>query len=1193
MNLDSCTPGQREIISTLDQPLMVSAGAGSGKTFTLTQRIAYALTEPYGESLEPYVQSVSQLLAITFTKKAAAELKSRVKAKLNELGLVEEALKVDDAWISTIHGMCSRILKEHALELGIDPTFEVISETESKRLNAQAFEEVIFDINQHGSRELNDYISSIGIHDLGGNSPSIERYTKKLTEKALALPNGFDSLLIPEVQGNPSALLRQLIELGEQFIEVLSAMPKLQSKDHQYLSDCEAALEKANKFLETFKVQSFDDAHFSMKTYSSVFYAFPRTTPKYKTKDSDPEFFADYRTIYAQLSEVVESAQSVKEVRFIAYISKKVYESYQHIKGPARLDNTDLLVGAYKALADNPSIANAYRNQFRLIMIDEFQDTDELQVAILSLLAQSDYSNVCTVGDAQQSIYRFRGADVSVFYAYQAMLEDNFPNSKFINLPDNFRSHADILSLVDRIFSQKEVFGDRFLSLSPKGKVNNEEDPVFGDSPRVEFALFDCPISGPGIAGGRKACAQQIAQHFLELRNNDVSPSDMALLLGSMTNVDLYIQALREVGFECLVSGGSTFSSSYEVGLTKSILKYFSNQLNDDALFQVLSSPLFQVSDKAFLFLVTRFDNQGVARRRSLSEGFLSWPREHGLSHLSDDDRDSIDFAFNCIHSALQTLAARGIYEGLCELLRSSGWLIRLQENGAEGQAIVGNLNKALRMISDLEAEGLGLERSVDQFIHDCETLKLSPGTLSTSSTNFLQIMTIHSSKGLEFPHVAVAEIKTAPKSDSISVENIDGTTYCSIRPKGLESSLKSITELHKFLEPFEGSKEEVYSCPVSEQSRALESFIYSQELAEARRLLYVALTRASKSLFVGVPYKGKKDPDYTSKGVLEDLYRALNWDPVAEAPYQSIEYGGSAPMKLMFSILADKEDQQDAQSIEDKKPFLIPANPPKELPYCIPLLRNHDEVCSYSSLGIQHHDNALNDKETAESSMFSLNESTDEGEATSLGTAFHRLAQNAIDSRCQGKLSFPEGNLIQNQCRELSLTGVQQQRLIHALHCWFDSAIAQELASHSFVYAEVPFMVACKSFSDSSQISSFNTSFFLEGEIDALACNIPLEKLPLDRDSSQIAYLVDYKTGGSPLETDQTIYVKHLLQAQCYAFALLKQGFSEVKACFVRVEQEDREHLGQPQVQRYEFKLEELEYLEMIISEAYKQSRS
>ncbi len=188
--------------------------------------------------------------------------------------------------------------------------------------------------------------------------------------------------------------------------------------------------------------------------------------------------------------------------------------------------------------------------------------------------------------------------------------------------------------------------------------------------------------------------------------------------------------------------------------------------------------------------------------------------------------------------------------------------------------------------------------------------------------------------------------------------------------------------------------------------------------------------------------------------------------------------------MKLMFSILADKEDQQDAQSIEDKKPFLIPANPPKELPYCIPLLRNHDEVCSYSSLGIQHHDNALNDKETAESSMFSLNESTDEGEATSLGTAFHRLAQNAIDSRCQGKLSFPEGNLIQNQCRELSLTGVQQQRLVHALHRWFDSAIAQELASHLFVYAEVPFMVACKSFCDSSQTNSFNTPFFWKAKL-------------------------------------------------------------------------------------------------------------
>ena len=165
MNLDTCTPGQRRIIETLDKPLMVSAGAGSGKTFTLTQRIAFALSEPLSSNPTggSFASSVDQILAITFTKKAAAELKSRIKGKLLELGLTTEALKVDDAWISTIHGMCSRILREHALELGIDPTFEVISETDANRLKELAFDQVIFEINQSSDTSLKQYIHSIGI----------------------------------------------------------------------------------------------------------------------------------------------------------------------------------------------------------------------------------------------------------------------------------------------------------------------------------------------------------------------------------------------------------------------------------------------------------------------------------------------------------------------------------------------------------------------------------------------------------------------------------------------------------------------------------------------------------------------------------------------------------------------------------------------------------------------------------------------------------------------------------------------------------------------------------------------------------------------------------------------------------------------------------------------------------------------
>ena len=126
MNLNRFKPGQLKCVTTLDAPLVVSAGAGSGKTFTLTQRIAWALLPGSAPDGGAFLDGIEQVMAITFTEKAAGEIKSRVKATLRAEGMADEALKVDDAWISTIHGMCSRILRTHAVELGIDPAFSVL-----------------------------------------------------------------------------------------------------------------------------------------------------------------------------------------------------------------------------------------------------------------------------------------------------------------------------------------------------------------------------------------------------------------------------------------------------------------------------------------------------------------------------------------------------------------------------------------------------------------------------------------------------------------------------------------------------------------------------------------------------------------------------------------------------------------------------------------------------------------------------------------------------------------------------------------------------------------------------------------------------------------------------------------------------------------------------------------------------------
>ena len=147
MDLSTLMPQQREIATTLDRPLFVSAGAGSGKTFTLTRRILWALSPESG----PFIEHLDQVLAITFTKDAAAEIRERVRAALIDAGMDREALAVDDAWISTIHGMCARILRAHALELGLDPEFGILEDT--GELIEQAVDRAIAHAEETGAIE--------------------------------------------------------------------------------------------------------------------------------------------------------------------------------------------------------------------------------------------------------------------------------------------------------------------------------------------------------------------------------------------------------------------------------------------------------------------------------------------------------------------------------------------------------------------------------------------------------------------------------------------------------------------------------------------------------------------------------------------------------------------------------------------------------------------------------------------------------------------------------------------------------------------------------------------------------------------------------------------------------------------------------------------------------------------------------
>lgn len=1174
VNLDTCTPGQRQIITTLDKPLMVSAGAGSGKTFTLTQRIAYALSEG-GPDASP-LQSIDQVMAITFTKKAAAELKSRIKRQLAGMGLIEEALKVDDAWISTIHGMCSRVLREHALELGIDPAFSVISETESKCYYDEAFDIVIKRIQDGDDAALKSFVGSLDVYSQGAASSSIEAWVHKITSRALALPGGFDAVVVPEVEGDPSALMRQMVELGETFVSCLEGLPKQGKTDAKNHEAATAALEMANEYLlEYGGCTSFSDPDFETARFVEAFFSFPKTSPKYRVKESDPTFFAEYRDAYAFAAGQVEAAFSACDVQALLRVARAVDEEYQRLKGAANIDNIDLLRMAYHALTDYPEIADAYRRQFKIIMIDEFQDTDELQVALVRALAQPGLSNVCTVGDAQQSIYRFRGADVNVFFGYRKSLEAECPEAQFVSLPDNFRSHADVLSFVDKVFSQPQVFGDQFLSLAPKGAVNNQEDPLFDSRPRLSMALFDCKVGGPGLGAGRLECARRIAEHFAGLRDdpsNPASPSDMVLLLGNMSNVGVYAQALRDAGFECLVAGGSTFSNSQEVTLVASVVRLFSSCTDNEALYAVLTSPLFALGDDALLHLATGTSRQGRRFRRTLADGFAAWKDEKGLTGLAPEQEDQIDFAHICLDAAFDSVRRFGMAAGVRTLLRSSGWLIRLEGEQAQGQAIVGNLGKALRMLEDVEKLGLGLARTADRFESDLATLKLAPGTLSASSSNFVRIMTVHASKGLEFPHVALADLRLSGKAESLVAENIAASTYVGLDSPMLRSVRKTIQGLHEFIEQSDEPGADIMQASTYQDLMlSLKGYVATQELSETRRLLYVALTRASKSLFIGMAHLGNKNFSYEGKGILDDLHEALQWEASASAPVQKLDYGGSAPMDFELTVL-DTPAERVERVVEEGKPFTIPASPLPPAPYCQPYHASREEVFSYSSIGDASHWDSDPD-EAAELPMFEVDQAFFEENATALGTAFHRLAQRAIAQFDGVELKRPAAEVIAAQVRAQGLTPSQEMRLSAALDRWFASDIARVLVANGVPRAEVPFMVC---------LGVASNAVYLEGEIDAVS---------FDGDGS--AFLVDYKTGGSPDESAARVFGKHLLQAQCYALALMTQGSPRVTAIFVRVEQESVADASQPQTVEYTFTEQDREVLEQAVLSAYAQSLS
>ena len=1204
------TISQEKCVNTLDKPLAVSAGAGSGKTFTLTRRIVHALESGY-------LTDIDQVLAITFTSKAAGEIKSRVKGALRAGGMTEQALKTDEAWISTIHGMCSRILRAHALELGLDPAFKVADEATVKTLLDASLEEVLGGRDDLvtvaegvSSQRLDALFASFDVHPAGPRTASVEGMVRQLVEAASAHPDGMASLVAPPEAPSPIKLLAQLVDVADTAYALADGVKPGSTRD-KFLAATQDALEGARELIGR------GSDGLTYRRALSAMNGFPVPGRNFGKNTLYGEQAVELAEQYCVIAAQARCGLVQEQLATLIDVAKSVADAFARRKREAGLlDNNDLLAFASRAFRDHPAIQAAYADRFKLVMVDEFQDTDQLQVDMIKRMAGEGFSRMCTVGDAQQSIYRFRGANVSVYRRHLEDVRRRNPEG-IIELPDNFRSHGDVLALCDRIFEQPQVFGAEFMSLAPGRAESKVKRPFLPDGPRVQVQVTVTSSRGVASADAAAVAARRVAKSFSEFAAAGHRPGDMVVLLGGMGRANVYAEALRAEGLPCVVAGGSIFNRAPEVALMVRLAQAIANPKWTTALFEVLSSELFALSADDLLELSTGMDEErGIPRRRAFEQGFRHIERKVASGCAVSPALAACASLMRRASEQVGNVALADIMQGI---VADSGWLARLEAAGPEGLARAGNVYKAIRMARDIEAAGgMGPAGVAEELALRVELAKEAPGALSAEGGDFVRIMTVHASKGLEFPIVAVAELRDdAARSQALECCSIEGRTYVSLDGghvlERLKEKASSLVAKSGSYQPFCEFDDEELAAMVSrsqlpaDRRAAIKLHEERGEAAESRRLLYVALTRAKEALVVSMRGKSSKvDATGLSRSCWGDVQSALVGECCVFEPGVSMfDFGGQRPARVecvhltpadVEELLGASDAADGAASQVDGEPGadeLAPGGCPaggKPGTIALPLVRPYEPergkpyegaragVFSYSSIAEDGEGFAdFSVEDAADDAASASLGARDADAATSLGTAFHRLAQLAALAWQSGcALERPDAARQQALERSCGLSAEQRDRLDAALERWFAGDIASRMGACESVSPEAPFLVRVGGPCDAA---------YLEGEIDLLGCVAPAGTR---EQPSGSALVVDYKTGGSPAETAEQLHEKHLLQATCYAYAVLLEGYAQVECVFVRVEQDRADAPGQPQTVSYRFDAADADEMGRALARAY-----
>lgn len=982
---------QQAAVSAGPVDLFVTAGAGSGKTRVLSARFVSAVL---GEA--PYPKSrTDELVAVTYTDKAAGELMERVRGALRVAGEAEAARSIGDAWISTIHGMCSRILRQYALTAGIDPRFTMLDDVEAAALESQALESVLEASlgSQQGVAEL---LEAYG-------TPAVLDGVEQLTAKVHALGLSIADVVTVE----PSVAKQQLRASAEELARLIPEFGAL--RQTKTVENNAAALRAVVEAISGFPGGEASPGSplealctCSLRHISSV--------------EGHDGLLDECQHHLDQAAQAAGQLLVGDHERALLALAEWFEGAYRRLKDErGALDFEDLQVKTAELLESHPRIARAYQKRFAMLMLDEFQDTNELQLRIVWQLSND---RLCTVGDENQSIYAFRHADVEVFRKRAVSATHR------AELDINYRTAPDLLDSLNGLFSNESLLGPGFLRLrAPVPAQERRKWPE--DQPRFEVRYID--TSARDGADLQEVEAHAIADRVQELCAAGVEPSDIAVLMRAMaggraTKVEA---ALSARGIPCYIASGGSFFDRPEVAEARALLKTISNVWDDLALTTVLAGHLTGLSTDALVML------------REHAASLANAGEPHGRAHLWDAavqgcpglgavDAAALARTVGAIEKARSLRGTRSLADTVLEPLLELDADLMLLSSGRGGMRAWSNLVKLARIAREFESSSGG---DLGAFLDHLDLRELHSNNEQEATVDgeaaAVRVMTIHSAKGLEFPVVIVAGLSSPQESGPIVFGRQAGRPALGMTlPRGEEG------------------------LPTIGSARLL-SAARDAAAAESIRLLYVACTRAEESLTL----IASTDATKPSSARLGDVVRtALGFEASESLANKTVQVGaGTVQVTILGCGLPDAQGARETpappRSVEGaaEEPQADEALPTSRTAVA-PTRVSYTALSTYGRCPRRFYLTSV--------ARLPAPPAARGGRALVFGSALHDLLE-----RCRSAEDDPRV-LAPGVAAAAGLEGGEIARLVEAAEAYLDSPVAREVYSAEAVMREAPIAV-------------------------------------------------------------------------------------------------------------------------------------